>query len=191
MVLVSEIEKSQRKVDPASIIELDPLTSDQQVEHDHGEGDTAVKIGPGEMHDLVEMVDPGQHGKHRFDNHATIPFAALANLQVVWLPIQFQKAWIREPGHEGGMLFDQVLKIRPIIDIGGIHAPIHDLAQVIEHIAQLGTHDPALVGQAFLANLLLTPSPLGADGSTRCRSCRSAPASCGDPERLVSSGDGC
>jgi hypothetical protein len=61
MVLVSEAEMSQGEVDITSFTDLNAIPLNKDIEHSHGEGQTALEVFPFSMHDLLEMANQGQH----------------------------------------------------------------------------------------------------------------------------------
>src|SRR5262245_59812828 len=117
-----------------------------------------LKIGPNLMGHVLEVTDIGKHGKHSFDDHAHVPFTALAEAQVGRMPLLLSKAGVREDDRIVFELVDQMLKGRAIVDIGGVTLPVDHSTQVVQHEAELAAHNPALVRLAFLADLLLTAS---------------------------------
>ena len=139
----------------AIFIDLDAVPLDEQVEHRHRVSQAALEIGPYPVHHLLEMAHQGQHGQHRFDDHAGVPLAPLANLEVLRMPILLDKAFIAEQHHLGGIALGDRLKGAAIVDVGGVRIPIHDQAEMVEHETQLAAHDPTAVGQPFLADLAL------------------------------------
>ena len=148
----------------AMFIDQDAVPLDEQVEHRHGVSQAALEVSPNPVHHLLEMTHQGQHGQHRFDNHACVPLAPLANLDIFGMPVLFDKAFVGEQHHLGGIPLGYLLKGAAIIDVGRVHLPIYDETQMIEHKTQLAAYDPTSVRQSFLANLSLTAAlPSGMD----------------------------
>src|SRR5574341_2003411 len=100
------------------------------------------------MSQVLEMTDFRQHRPDGFHDHACIPGAAWANLQVGRVaPFTMKSAIgqndhrVSKPSHqgpEGG-----------IRDISLIALPGSDEPQMIEHDAHFGAYNPAMVRQAF------------------------------------------
>ena len=63
----------------------------------HGESEPCLEIHPDPVHDLFEMDHHSQHGEHRLDEYAVIPFAP---------PTQFEVGRISLGGMEGGVTQD-------------------------------------------------------------------------------------
>ena len=139
----------------AIFISLDAIPLNEQVEHRHCISQAAFEICPTAVHHLFEMTNQGQHGEHRFDNHARIPLASLANPDIIRMPVLLDKALITEQYHPSGIALGNFLKGAAVVDIGRVDPPIHDQTQMIEHKTQLASDDPTLVGQSFLPNLSL------------------------------------
>src|SRR3990172_8411201 len=139
----------------AIFFSLDAVPLDEQVEHCHGISQSALEISPNPVHHLLEMAHQGQHGEHRFDDHAGVPLAPLANLEVFRMPAFLDKAFITEQHHPGSIALGDRLKGAAIINVGYVDIPIHDKTQMIEHKTQLASDDPTPVRQPFLTDLLL------------------------------------
>ena len=136
-------------------IGLDAVPLDEQVEHRHGVSQPALEISPNPVHHLLEMTNQGQHGEHRFDNHARIPLASLANPDIFGMPVLLDKALITEQHHPSGIALGNLLKGAAVVDISRVDLPIHDQTQMIEHKTQFASDDPTPVGQPFLTDLSL------------------------------------
>jgi len=139
----------------AIFVDLDTVPLDEQVEHCHSVSQSALEISPNPMHHLLEVTHHGQHGQHRFDNHAGVPLTPLANPDVFRVPVLFDKALIAKQHHSGGIAFGNLLKGAAIINVGRVDIPIHNKTQMIEHETQLTPDDPTVVRQPFLADLSL------------------------------------
>jgi len=139
----------------AIFIDLDAVPLNEQVEHRHSVSQSALEISPNPMHHLLEVTHHGQHGQHRFDDHASVPLAPLANPDVFRMPVLFDEALIAEQHHSSGIAFGNLLKGAAIINVGRVDIPIHDKTQMIEHETQLAPNDPTAVRQSFLADLSL------------------------------------
>ena len=136
----------------------------QDVEQGHRETEPGLEVGPHPMHHLLEMADRREHRQYCLNEHPLIPFTPLAQAQVVWMPVGFVKALVGKDHHLLSSLLYHLLEGAAVMDVGGITAPVHDQAQVIEQEAELAAHDPASIGEAFLADLLLAaPFSAGMD----------------------------
>ena len=60
--------------------------------------------------------------------------------------------------HALGDCLDQVLKSAAIVNVGCVHIPTDDQAEMIQQQTQLATDNPSLVREAFLASLLCAGS---------------------------------
>ena len=107
------------------------------------------------MSNLLEMADRCQHRQDSLDDHAAVPLATLADLEVGRMPVLLLKSFITEDHHLVGHAVNQVLESRSVVDIGCVTGPIDDQAEMIDQITQLAADDPARIGLAFLANLPL------------------------------------
>ena len=155
LVPVLKAERGKREVYTAIFIGLDAIPLDEQVEHRHGVSQAALEISPNPVHHPLEVAYQGQHGEHRFDNHARVPLAPLANPEVFRMPVFLDKAFITEQHHPGSIALGDLLKGAAVVDIGRVDLPIHDQTQMIEHKTQFASDDPTPVRQPFLADLLL------------------------------------
>ncbi len=122
------------------------------------ERDDVSKAGfemtPQAMPDVLEVTDVFEHGKERFNEHALIPLAALADFTVERIAVFGVKAAVTQHNHLLGVLFQQRMKLC-IIDVGGIALPIHHQGFGIEERNEFGANDPAMIAFAFLADLLV------------------------------------
>jgi|GEM_PF-6765223 len=57
-------------MDIATIIHLNAIPFNQNIEHCHCERQTALEISPFSVHDLLEVINQCQHGSYCFNNHA-------------------------------------------------------------------------------------------------------------------------
>src|SRR4030067_710590 len=145
MVRVLKAELSDRQMDKAIVIRLKTMPLNQNVEQGHRITESAFEVGPDPMGDFLEMTDGSQHRQHGFDQHAGIPFAPLAELEVGGMPVFLFKACIAEYDHVIRHTIDQVLESRPITDIGGVARPPDHQAQVVEQHTELTADNPAPV----------------------------------------------
>jgi hypothetical protein len=140
------------------LIRLKPMPLNENVEQSHCISQSALEVGPNTMGNLLEVANQGQHGQDRLDDHAAVPFSALAEFEVGWIPVLLGKPFITENDHLVSDKVNQFLKGRAIVDIGRGAGPIDDQTEVIYQEAQLPTNNPARVGLALLADLLSAAS---------------------------------
>jgi hypothetical protein len=86
-----------------------------------------------------------------------------AQLQVGWASLLGMKTQIGKDYHPPFNLGHQRLEMG-VMNIGRSTVPGSDQPQMVEHQAELASHDPALVGLAFLTHLAgATPLPCWMD----------------------------
>ncbi len=98
-----------------------------------------------------------------FDQHTLIPGPAWNELEIGGDAVSIVETGIRQ--HDAFVLQSRDQRQEdPVEDIDRISSPTDDLPVIVNQPAQLHAHDPALIGIAFLANLLLAaPFPDGVD----------------------------
>src|SRR5712664_702841 len=126
---------------------------DQYIEGGHGEREPGVEIRPDSMHDLFEMADERQHRQHRLHEQAVLPRAALTQFEVAGIPLGSMKGGITQDNHPSVTLSNQPLK-GVIRDLGGGTRPPHDQPPLIEQQTEFAPDNPAMIGEAFAADLL-------------------------------------
>lgn len=113
------------------------------------------------MRELLEMANRREHRQDRLDQHSAVPLAALAHPQVLRMPVNLLKAFITEHDHLLSDAVDQMSELGAVVDIGESQVPVDNEAEMIDQIANLGTHNPTpvrltlppdLVGTASLAD---------------------------------------
>src|SRR4030095_1180580 len=144
---------SDREGYEARRIGLEAVPLDQHIEGSHGERQTRLKIRPAPMHHLLQMADERQHREHRLHQHAVLPLAALTQFEVGRIAFRSMKAGVAQDNHALFNLANEPLK-GVIRDIGGGTRPSHDQPPLIEQETQFPPDDPAMIGEAFAANLL-------------------------------------
>ena len=128
---------------------------DQHIEDGHGESEARLKIGPAPVHDLFEMADQRQHGEDRLDEHAVLPLPALTEFEVGGVALGGMETGITQDNHPPIDLLHQPLK-GVIRDIRGGTRPPHDQPPLVEQQTEFPTNNPAVIGEAFAADLLGT-----------------------------------
>lgn len=53
-------------------VRMEAIPTDKLIEKGHGKGQTGLDVILNAMHDLCEMANGGEYGKHGFDEHAFI-----------------------------------------------------------------------------------------------------------------------
>src|SRR6516164_5724415 len=78
---------------------LEPMPLDQYIEGGHGERQARLKIRPAPVHDLLQMADQRQHGKHRLDEHTIWPLAPLTQFEIRGITLGSMEAGITQHNH--------------------------------------------------------------------------------------------
>ena len=133
---------------------------DQHIEGGHGEREARLKIRPAPMHHLFEMADERQHREYRLHEHPVLPLPALTQFEIRGIALRGMEAGITQDNHLLLTLPNQPLK-RVIGDIGRVACPPHDQPPLIEPQTEFAADNPAMIGEAFAANLglqALSPS---------------------------------
>src|SRR5213596_1047048 len=86
-ISILQTKFSDRERHEARRVRLETMPLDQHIEGGHRERQTRLKIGPAPMHHLLEVTDERQHRKHRFNQHAVLPLAALTQFEVGRIPL--------------------------------------------------------------------------------------------------------
>jgi hypothetical protein len=126
---------------------------DQHIEGGHRERQPGVEIRPDPVHDPLEMADPSEHREHRLHQHAVLPLAALTQLEVGGIPLRRMEGGITQNNHLLFELPNEPLK-GVIRDIGGGTRPRHHQAILVQQQAQFLADNPAMIREAFAADLL-------------------------------------
>src|SRR6266487_2062631 len=134
-------------------IGLEAMPLDQDIEGGHGEREPCLKRRPHAVRDPLEMADHGQHGEHRLNKHAVLPFAALTEFEVTGIPLRRMEGGIAQDNHALLKLANEPLK-RVIRNMGGVTRPRHHQAILVQQQAEFAADHPAMIGETFAANLL-------------------------------------
>ena len=126
---------------------------DQHVEGGHGECQTRLKIRPAPMHHLLQMADERQHREHRLHEHTVLPLATLTQFEIARIALGGMETGVTQDNHLVFALANQPLK-GVIRDIGGGTRPSHDQAPLVEQQTEVAPDNPAMIGEAFAADLL-------------------------------------
>ena len=76
------------------------------------------------MHDVLEMTYVGEHRQDGFDEQADLPFASLAHLEILRLPVDLVEALIGKDDPLILDLVDEVLEGTAVVDMGCITVPV-------------------------------------------------------------------
>src|SRR5215471_545693 len=126
---------------------------DQDIEDGHSEREPRLKIRPDPVHDLLEVAHDSQHGEHRLDEHAVLPFTARTQFEVGRIPLGGMERGIAQDNHPSIDLANQPLE-GVIGNIGRVTGPPHDQPPLIEQQTEFAADNPAVIREAFPANLL-------------------------------------
>src|SRR5438094_1350274 len=154
---ILQTKLSDRERHETRRVGLEAMPLDEDIEGRHGEGEARLKIGPAPMHDLFEMANERQHREHRLDEHPVLPLPALTQFEIGGIALRGMEAGITQDNHLLLTLPNQPLK-RVIGDIGRGTGPPHDQPPLIEQQTEFAADNPAMIGEAFAANLLGTPA---------------------------------
>ena len=99
------------------------------------------------------MADQRQHREHRLDEHAVLPLPALTHFEVAGIAFRSMKASVAQDNHALFNLANEPLK-GVIRDIGRGTRPPHDQPPLVEQQTEFPTDNPAVVRDAFAADLL-------------------------------------
>src|SRR5437773_12074147 len=81
-ISILQTKLSHRERHEARRVGLEAMPLDEDIEGGHGERQARLKIRPNPMHRPLKMTDQGQHGEHRFHEHAVLPLATLTQFEV-------------------------------------------------------------------------------------------------------------
>ena len=132
---------------------LEAMPLDQHIKGCHGEGEARLKIRPAPMHHFFEVAHDGQHREHGLHEHTVLPRAALTQFEIGGIAFGGMEAGITQDYRPFFKLANQPLK-GIIRDIGGGTRPPHDQPPLIEQQTEFAAANPAVIGEAFPADLL-------------------------------------
>src|SRR3989442_1205990 len=156
-VSILQTKFSDREGHEARRMGLEALPLDQHIEGGHGERQARLKIRPAPMHHLLQMADERQHREHRLHQHTVLPFAARTQFEVGRIALRGMEASITQDYHALFTLPNQPLK-GVIRDFGGGTRPPHDQPPLIEQQTEFAADNPAMIREAFAANLVGAPA---------------------------------
>src|SRR2546426_1406947 len=136
---------------------LEAMPLNQHVEGGHSKREARLKIRPAPMHDLFEMADERQHREHCLDEHPVLPLPALTQFEIRGIPLRGMEAGVAQDDHPPIDLLNQPLK-GVIRDMGRGTRPPHDQPPLIEQETEFAADNPAMIGEAFPADLLRVPA---------------------------------
>src|SRR5215470_4668291 len=152
-ISILQTKLSHREGHEPRRIRLEAMPLDQYIEERHREREPGLKIRPRAVHDFLEVADERQHRQDRLYQHAIFPRAPLTEFQVGGIALRSMEGGITEDNHLPIHLLHQPLK-GVIRDIGRGTRPPHDQSPLIEEQTQFPADDPAMIREAFAANLL-------------------------------------
>src|SRR5205823_3279136 len=150
---ILQTKLSDRERHETRRVGLEAMPLDEDIEGRYGEGQARLKIGPAPMHDLFEMADERQHREHRLYQHPILPLAPRTQFEVGGIASRGMEGGITQDNHALLKLPNEPLK-GVIRDIGGGTRPRHDQAVLVQQQAEFAAHNPAVVREAFAADLL-------------------------------------
>src|SRR6516162_10396293 len=150
---ILQTKLSDRERHEARCVRLPAMPLDQDIEGSYGKRQTRLKIAPAPLHHLFQVTDERQHREHRLDEHTVLPLPALAQFEVGRIALGGMEGRITQDNHPLFNLANEPLK-RVIGDIGGVTCPPHNQPPLIEQETECAPNDPAMIREAFAANLL-------------------------------------
>jgi hypothetical protein len=132
---------------------LQAMPLDQHIEGRHGEREPRLKILPPAVHDFLEVANNGQHRQDRLDEDAILPLPPSTQFEVGRIPLGGMEGGITQDNHASVELPNQPLE-GIVCDIGGGTVPPHDQPPLIEQETEFAADNPAMIGEAFAADLL-------------------------------------
>ena len=130
------------------------------LELDEGKLSRPVLRRGGESNLASLAGDERQHREDRLHEHTVLPLPALTQFEIRGIALRGLEAGITQANHLLLTLPNQPLK-RVIGDIGRVACPPHDQPPLIEPQTEFAADNPAMIGEAFAANLglqALSPS---------------------------------
>src|SRR5713101_9160176 len=115
--------------------------------------ESRLEIRPDPMHDLFEVAHDGQHRQDRLHEDAILPLPPSTQFEVGGLTLGRMEGGITEDNHPSVKWSNEPLK-GVIRAIGGGTRPPHDQPPLIEQQTEFPAADPAVIGEAFTADLL-------------------------------------
>jgi hypothetical protein len=141
-------------------IGLEAMPLHQHIKSGHGERQARLKVGPDPMHHLFQMADERQHREHCLNEHTVLPLAPRTQFQSGRIALRGMEAGVTQDNHTLLKLPNQPLK-GVICDIGRVTRPRHDEAPLVQQETEFPADNPAIIRQAFAADLLGAPAFMG------------------------------
>src|SRR5437764_951690 len=134
---------------------------EQTIEHGGSIAKACRQILFDPMKDLLEMIDDGDDAEHTLDDHALIALAMLAKAPVDRLVPAFAEAQVAEHFGLLGPSFANLLEVL-VVRVSSSPSPVNNLPLGRNQPAEFDADNPAMIADAFLANLCGTaPFPDG------------------------------
>ena len=102
---------------------------------------------------LLGVAGHRQHRQDGLNQHPVVPLAPVADFQVGRVSLGGVETRVREQ-HRAAVEHVEQGADPSVMGIGGSPDPADDLPEVVNHLAPLGPHDPAVVGDPGVAELL-------------------------------------
>ena len=107
------------------------------------------------MHHLLHMANECQHREHCLYQHPVLPLSPWTQFEVGGIAFCGMEGGITQDNHPFFKLSNEPLK-GIVCDIGGVTCPRDHQPPLIEEQTQFAPDDPAVIGEAFAADLLGT-----------------------------------
>jgi len=146
--MMSQAKRGDRAMGATVLIESEALPLHEDIEQGHGEGQAHGDIAPGAMGGFLTVADLREHREGGLNEHAVVPGAACADLQIRRIALFAAEHGVGEHDHPLGEAGDERVK-GAVVGVGGISAPGADQAPLIEDHAELAADDPVVVGDAL------------------------------------------
>lgn len=135
-------------------IGMQAMPLNEEIEGSHGESQTCFEVLPGPVSHMFEMANGGEHGKHRFNNHAHIPGFGFAHFQVLGIGLFGVETMICQHNHLVFKRLDQGMK-DSVMHIGGGTIPATHQASLVQQATDLAAHYPATVRKTIFSKWTL------------------------------------
>jgi hypothetical protein len=126
---------------------------DQHVKHRYGERQAGLEVLPALVHDLFAMADERQHREYRLDEYAILPLTPSTQFEVGGSALRGMEGSITQDNHPLLTLPNELLK-GVIRHVSGGTVPHDHQAILVQDQTQFSTDTPAMIREAFAANLL-------------------------------------
>src|SRR4030095_544465 len=146
---------SDREGHEARRMRLEAMPLDEHIESGHRKRQARLKIGPAPVPHALQMTNEREHREHGLHQHPVFPLPALAQFEIRGIALRGMEAGITQDNHPPINLLNQPLK-GVVRSIGGGPPPPHTQPPWVQQQTQFAADNPAVVREAFPANLLGT-----------------------------------